>query len=250
MINKASSLLSLQSVPCQMVNRNSSSKNPLTIGVETVRDQINSLVVGRDKILQAARATDVSIIHSRKQSNLYTTAVDVIPSNQISTRVSRTSMAEIMVNAWNVIKEIPSLSKYHGSKSIDIRSYIGSMETIQDLAEDSIEDAKKKKFILKSIKLPAIKAKRQYLKDGGTKPKNNRFSMCINCDHGLLDLPPMNNAIMLTEFKAGIQADPPHGKNGKAISKAPPLSTKQYIITCKCQNNKKDNCIVKCFYDG
>ncbi len=148
MINKASSLLSLQSVPCQMVNRNSSSKNPLTIGVETVRDQINSLVVGRDKILQAARATDVSIIHSRKKSNLYTAAVNVIPPNQISTRVSRTSMAEIMVNAWDVIKEIPSLSKYHGSKSIDIRSYIGSMETIQDLAKDSIKDAKKKTFIL------------------------------------------------------------------------------------------------------
>lgn len=116
-----------------------------------MRDQINSLVVGRDKILEAARATDVSIIQSRKQSNLYTAAADVIPSNQIFTHVSRTSMADMMENVWYVIKEIPSLSEYHVSMSIDNKSYIGSLEFFQDLAEASIEDAKKKKSSLKAL---------------------------------------------------------------------------------------------------
>mmetsp|Transcript_27288 Transcript_27288/g.56229 ORF Transcript_27288/g.56229 Transcript_27288/m.56229 type:complete len:212 (+) Transcript_27288:179-814(+) len=149
---------------------------------------------------------------------------------------------------------------------MDIRNHIGSMETFQGLAEDSIEDAKKKTLVFKAIKLPTPEAKCQYLKDGGTKPNNNFFSMCINCDRGLLDLPPMNIQIKqhnehkmnehfkivdaLAEFKAGIRPDPHIGKDGKALSKAPPLATKQYIITCKCQNKKRESCIVKCFYNG
>ncbi len=90
--------------------------------------------------------------------------------------------------------------------------------------------------------------------------------MCISCDCGLLDLPPIDQEIMqhnekekkeyfqiidaLPEFKAGIQINPPIGRNGKALLKAPTPSIKQDIITCKCRNNKWENCIVKCFYDG
>ncbi len=61
--------------PLPMLGRNSS------IGVETMRDQINSLFVGREKFskLDAARATDITIIQAGKQSNLYTSAIDLIP---------------------------------------------------------------------------------------------------------------------------------------------------------------------------
>lgn len=66
--------------------------------------------------------------------------------------------------------------------------------------------------------------------------------MCINCDYGLLDIPPMNNQIKqhnehmkeqfkivdaLVEFKVGIQTDPHIGKDGKTLSEADPLATKQ-----------------------
>ncbi len=67
------------------------------------------------------------------------------------------------------------------------------METFQDLSEDFIKDAKKKNSAFQAIKLPTTEAKHQYLKDSGTNPNNNHFSMCNNCDHGLLDLPLMNN---------------------------------------------------------
>ncbi len=69
------------------------------------------------------------------------------------------------------------------------------METFQDLAKDSIMDAKKETLVFKAIKLPTIAAKCHYLKDCGTRPIYNCFFMRISCDHGILDLPPMNNQI-------------------------------------------------------
>ncbi len=47
---------------------------------------------------------------------------------------------------------------------MDIRNFIGSMETFQDLAEDSIEDSIMKNAVLKAIKLPTAEANHQYLK--------------------------------------------------------------------------------------
>ncbi len=57
-----------------------------------------------EKILEAARATDIVVIQSGTQSNLCSDAVDVIPSNKLFANASRTLMADMMVNAWDVVK--------------------------------------------------------------------------------------------------------------------------------------------------
>lgn len=95
--SKALALSSLHSILCQIHNRNSSAKNYLTIGMETIRDQIKSLIVGHEKILHKASAADVALAKAEKQSNLYTTGVNVIPCNKISGCISQTTMAEVIV---------------------------------------------------------------------------------------------------------------------------------------------------------
>ena len=178
----------------------------------------------------------------------------------------QSKMAKIMVNAWETIKKIPSLFDFCGSRSLDICDFIGSMETFSDFAQDIIDDAKTKSSVLKSVKLPINKSKRAYLQNGGEKPNQNRFPHCINCLHHLIDLPPMNKEtklqnqaktnrhLKLTDelqaFKSGISDKPPFGDDLRPLNKIPPPNIKPLIITCKCRNNKRENCVVRCFYNG
>lgn len=66
MKNKASALFDVQSILLKMIDRNSSAKHPFTIGVNLMQDQINCIVVGQEKILQAARVADVTLIQAGK----------------------------------------------------------------------------------------------------------------------------------------------------------------------------------------
>ncbi len=54
----------------------------------------------------------------------------------------------------------------------------------------------------------------------------------------------------LQAYKSGITDKPPLGDDSRPINKIPPPSIKPLIIACKCRNNKRENCVVKCIYEG
>ncbi len=145
------------------LGKNSSVKNALTIAPATMKEQINSLVNGRDKILCKACSSDIKNIHQGQQTNVNNDADNSIPSHPITSRLSKAYMAKTMVKAWETIKKIPSLFDFHGSRSLDICDFIGSMETFSNFGQDIINDAKTWSSILKSVKLIADKSKCTYL---------------------------------------------------------------------------------------
>ncbi len=155
------------------LGKNSSSKNALTIAPATMKEQINSLVNGRDKILHKARSSDIKIICQGQQTNVYNEADGSILSHPITDILSKPNMAKIMVKAWETMKKIPSLIKFCGSRSLDICDFIKSMETFSDFVQDIINNAKTKSSILKSVKFPANKSKPTHLQNGGEKPNPN-----------------------------------------------------------------------------
>ncbi len=54
----------------------------------------------------------------------------------------------------------------------------------------------------------------------------------------------------LQEYKFGISDKPRLGDDLCSLNKIPPPNIKPLMIACKCRNNKRENCVVRCFYDG
>ncbi len=129
----ASMLFNLCAVLIDSLGKNSSAKNVLTIAPATMKEQINSLVNGRNKILHESCSSDIENICQGQQTNVYDDVNNNIPSHPITNRSSKLEMAKIMVNAWETIKKIPSLFDFRDSRSLDICDFIGTMETFSDL---------------------------------------------------------------------------------------------------------------------
>ena len=71
------------------LSKNSSVKNVLTIAPATMKEQINSLVNRRDKILRKACSSDIKNIRQGQQTNVYDDVDNNIPSHPITNRSSK-----------------------------------------------------------------------------------------------------------------------------------------------------------------
>ena len=140
---------------------------------------MNSLIDNRNRILEEARNTDtITLTTNGKGDLVYEEANDTFPSVPPIKRASKGSLAKILVDCWMTTKKITSLENLKQTRSFDIGLFIGTMESIEELANDHVNQAKECTTVLKSIPLPPSESRRMYNKGGATKP-NASFKECI-----------------------------------------------------------------------
>lgn len=255
----------------QLMNKNSSSKNPESFTTETTYHMLQSVLDKEQHILETVHAEKPHLIEEMTDA-LH--ADFVLGPNK---RLGKYHYCKKMVKIWYMFRQIDSLKDPElqgGTRNSSLKSYVQMMVKFDKRAKEVVDDHLNKAKVVMSDKMPPGEIDHQYLQGGGTSLNALEFPFCPNpkCRHTLIDQPPGNADVAsknaqanydylqlckeVRTWKRGEGVQPVCPDTGIPLKKPPKVPTKlKKYLRCHCHQNGVNmrtgkTCAVKCIFKG
>ncbi len=220
-----------------------------TSGADTLKIWLQLLVKHKNELLLQAQKVDADY---GMEGELWKNIEDLFPSKlTISKAMKKAEVINELVSIWGGLKMIlyhPDC-KLRSKVSNQLAPYLGLMEASWDYFESQAIMEQISNNDGKSLPMPKDEDLREYCNDGAFRPKEAAHRSCPRCRQPYMHEPPSNILIKqkndekgkayralckhLKEFQDGKRVDRPLDKNGKPMSKIPPLRTEPELLVCK-----------------
>ena len=220
-----------------------------TSAADTLKIWLQLLVKHKNELLLQAQKVDADY---GMEGELWKNIEDLFPSKlTISKAMKKAEVINELVSIWGGLKMIlyhPDC-KLRSKVSNQLAPYLGLMEVSWDYFESQAIMEQISNNDGKSLPMPKDEDLREYCNDGAFRPKEAAHRSCPRCRQPYMHEPPSNVPIKqkndekgkayralckhLKEFQDGKRSDRPLDKNGKPMSKIPPLRTEPELLVCK-----------------